>query len=506
MQDEIKSLKENNTRDLVEKPKGVKVVGGKWIFRIKEGIPRVEKPRYKARLVARGYSQREGVDFNEIYAPVVKHRSIRVVLSLVAHNNLELEQLDVKTAFLYGEIDETIYITQPECFVIGDAENNVCLLKKSLYSLKQSPRQWYKKFDEFMLKCGFNRSSYDWCIYYKFLDNDSVIYPLLYVDDMLIASDSMHLIDDLKKQLSSQFEMKDLGPANKILGMQIVKDRTKGTLFLNQTGYLTKLVNNVEMSDAKSVLIPIAHHFKLSTEQCPKNESEFDYMSKVPYANAVGCLMYAMVCTRPDLAHCVSMISRFMSKPGKAHWNAVKWVLIYVKGSLDKGLMFGTTNMDNNSDIITGYVDSHFAGCIDTRKSQTGYVFNVYGTVGSWKAGLQPVVTLSTTEAEFVAVTEVVKEALWLKGVLAELKHDQKCVKIGCDSQGVIHLSKHQVFHERSKHIDVKLHFVREVIETGAVAMVKIDTEENPADMLTKPVPSAKFQLCLGLISLLETG
>ncbi|CAM8905326.1 unnamed protein product [Rhodiola kirilowii] len=231
----------------------------------------------------------------------------------------------------------------------------------------------------------------------------------------------MQLISDLKEQLNAQFEMKDLGPAKKILGMQIVRDKGRGTLFLNQTDYLCNLVKKFDMSNAKSVLIPVAQHFKLNTEQCPKNESELEHMSSVPYANVVGCLMYSMVCTRPDIAHSVSMISRFMSKPGEAHWDAVKWVLRYVKGSVGKGLMFGKAIA--NSDIIMGFVDSNFAGCLDTQKSQTGCVFTVYRTTVIWKAGLQPLVTLLTTEAEFVAVTEAVKEALWLKGVLAELRH-----------------------------------------------------------------------------------
>ncbi|CAM9000483.1 unnamed protein product [Rhodiola kirilowii] len=213
MEEEFNSLKKNNTWKLVEKPAGVKLVGRKWVFKYKEGILGVEEPRYKARLVAKGFTQREGVDFNEIYSPVVKHRSIRVMLSLVAHFNLELEQLDVKTAFLHGDLEEPIYMTQPECFVAGNFDSTVCFLNKSLYGLKQSLRQWYKKFDEFMLSCDFKRSSYDWRIYFKFWENGSAVYLLLYVDDMLIASDDMHLIIDLMLQLNSQFEMKDLGPA-----------------------------------------------------------------------------------------------------------------------------------------------------------------------------------------------------------------------------------------------------------------------------------------------------
>ncbi|CAM8914155.1 unnamed protein product [Rhodiola kirilowii] len=264
---------------------------------------------------------------------------------------------------------------------------------------------------------------------------------------MTCSSDDMHLITDLKLQLNSQFEMKDLDTAKKILGMHIVRDRGKGTLFLNLSDYLSKLVKKFDMSDAKTVLIPLAHHFKLSNEQCPKAESDIEHMSKIPHANAVGCLMYSMACTRQDLAHGVSVVSRYMGNPGKAHWYAVKWLFRYIKGSLNKGLLFGQSNSEN--DTLVGFVNSDFTGSLDTRRSQTWYVFTVFGTAVSWKAGLQSMVTLSTTEAEFVAVTEAVKEALWLKGVLVELGQKQDCVKICCDSQGAIHLSKHQVFHER---------------------------------------------------------
>ncbi|CAM8981809.1 unnamed protein product [Rhodiola kirilowii] len=234
MNEEIDSLAKNETWDLVDGPKGQKLVGSKWIFKRKEGIPGVEKPRLKARLVAKGFTQQEGVDFIEIFSPVVKHRSIRVMLSIVAKFDLELEQLDVKTAFLHGKLDEIIYMRQPNGFVVGNKEEKVCLLKKSLYGLKQSPRLWYKRFDEFMITQGYCRSSYDCCIYVsKDQSGGTRVYLLLYVDDMLIANKSMKKIEKLKNQLSSEFEMKNLGPAQKILGMQIMRDMKKGYLFLH---------------------------------------------------------------------------------------------------------------------------------------------------------------------------------------------------------------------------------------------------------------------------------
>jgi hypothetical protein len=217
----------------VKLPKGDKTVGCKWIFKKKEGIPGVEDARFKARLVAKGYSQREGMDFNEVFSPVVRHSSIRVLLAMVALYDLELEQLDVKTAFLHGELEETIYMHQPEGFIVEGKEDHICQLRRSLYGLKQSPRQWYKRFDSFMIGHGYTRSSYDSCVYYRQLVDGSFFYLLLYVDDMLIAAKSMLEIKRLKSLLGDEIEMKDLSAVKKILGMEIHRDRKVGKLYLS---------------------------------------------------------------------------------------------------------------------------------------------------------------------------------------------------------------------------------------------------------------------------------
>jgi hypothetical protein len=238
MGEEIESLHKNQTWELVKPPKGQKIVGCKWVFKKKKGIPRVENARFKAQLVAKGYTQREGIDYNEVFSPVVKYSSIRVLLAMVAYFDLELEQLDVKTVFLHGELEEQIYMQQPEGFIVPNMEDQVCLLKKSLYGLKQSPRQWYKRFDMFMVSHGYTRSVCDSCVYHRKLMDGSYIYLLLYVDDMLIAAKSMFDIVELKRQLSGEFEMKDLGAAKKILGMEINRDRHARKLFLSQKNYI----------------------------------------------------------------------------------------------------------------------------------------------------------------------------------------------------------------------------------------------------------------------------
>ncbi|WJX42094.1 hypothetical protein P8452_29365 [Trifolium repens] len=472
MEEEMLSLEKNQTWKLVPLPKNKRVVGSKWVFKRKEGIPGVEAPRYKARLIAKGFTQVEGIDYNEIFSPVVKHCSIRVLMAIVNMYDLELEQMDVKTAFLHGELEETIYMQQPESFV--EDNSKVCLLKKSLYGLKQSPRQWYRRFDDFLLKTGFVRSNYDSCVYMMKKDEKIILYLLLYVDDILIASSDKHEIQQLKVKLNGEFEMKDLGNAKKILGMDIVRDRSKGVLFLSQHDYLKKVVERFRMSDSKVVNTPLGHHSKLSIKQCPQSEDEKEKMEGTPYASGVGSIMYGMVCSRPDLSYAISV----------------------------GGLKY--TRTDPGRDALEGYVDADYAGNVDTRKSLSGFVFTLFGTAVTWKANQQSVVALSTTQAEYIALVEGVKEAIWLKGMIGEMGISQGCVKIHCDSQSASHLANHQVYHERTKHIDIRLHFVRDMIETKEIMVEKIATEENPADMFTKSLPRAKFKHCLDLINFVE--
>ena len=250
---------------------------------------------------------------------------------MVVAENLHLEQLDVKTAFLHGDLEEDFYMIQPEGFIVQGQENLVYKLRKSLYGLKQAPRQWYKKFDSFMHRIGFKRCEADHCCRVKFFGNSYIIL-LLYVDDMLIVGSSIEEIHNLKKQLSKQFVMKDLGAAKQILGMRIIRDKVIGTLKLSQLEYVKKILNKFNMNEAKPVNTPLGGHFKLSKEQSSKMEKERDHMSKAPYALTIGSLMYAMVCTRPDIAHAVRVVSRFMNRPGKQHWEAVKWILRYLRG------------------------------------------------------------------------------------------------------------------------------------------------------------------------------
>ncbi|KAG8474867.1 hypothetical protein CXB51_031602 [Gossypium anomalum] len=399
MQEEMESLHKNKTWDLVKLPKGV--------------------------------------DFTDVFSPVVKHSSIRALLGIVTMHDLKLEQLDVKTAFLYGELEEDIYMQQPEGFTVSKKEDYVCLLKKSLYGLKQSPRQWYKRFDSFMTSHDFKRSSFDGCVYFKKNSDGSFVYLLLYVDDMLIAAKDKGEIKKVKAQLSEEFVMKDLGPAKKILGMEILRDRKASKLYLSQKGYIEKVLCRFNIQSAKPVSTPLAAHFRLSSALSPQSDDEIKYMSHVPYSSVVGSLMYAM---------------------------------------------FGRTE-----DGVIGYVDADFARDLDRRRSLTSYVF----TIG---------VAFTTTEAEYMAITEAYKEAIWLKGLFSELNDDLQISTVFCDSQSAIFLTKDQMFHERTKNIDVRYHFVRDIIARGDIVVSKISTHKNPADMMTKSLPITKFEHCLDLV------
>ena len=334
--------------------------------------------------------------------------------------------MDVKTAFLYGNLEENILMAQPEGFEEKGYKDYVCLLQKSLYGLKQSLRQWYRRFDQFMISNVYHMSKYDSCIYREIINSSGAVYLLLYVDDILIAGKHLSDIEKLKNLLKGKFEMKYLGSAKRILGIDIIRNRATGTLFLSQSRYISKVLERFQMMDSKPILTPLGAQFKLSNDMSPTSYADEVQMADIPYSQAVESLMYAMVCTRVDIAYAVSVMSRFMSNPGKLHWDAVKWIMRYLKGTLDHGLMYGKSKHEVCE--VRGYVDSDFAGEFDRRKSISGYLFMLDNCLISWKATLQHILALSSTEAEFIAATEAAKESMWLKGLLNELWLKQRTV------------------------------------------------------------------------------
>ena len=292
--------------------------------------------------------------------------------------------------------------------------------------------------------------------------------------------------------------MKDLGAAKQIFGMRIIRDKANGTLKLSQSEYVKKVFSRFNMNEAKPVNTLLGSHFKLSKEQSPKTEEEMDHMSKVPYASTIGSLMYAMVCTRPYIAHAVGVVSRFMSRPGKQHWEVVKWILRYLKGLSDTCFCFTGASLK-----LQGYVDADFTGDIDSRKSTTRFVFTLGGTAISQASNLQKIITLSTTETEYVAATEVGKKMIWLYGFLDELGKKQEMGILHSNSQSAIFLAKNSAFHSKSKHIYTKYHFIRYLVEDKLVILEKIYGSKNSTDMLTKGVTIEKLKLYAVSVGLL---
>ncbi|RVW92863.1 Retrovirus-related Pol polyprotein from transposon TNT 1-94 [Vitis vinifera] len=415
MKDEMKSMKDNGVWDLVELPKGVKPIGCKWIFKTKRDS-KGNIVRYKARLVAKGFTQKEGIDYKETFSPVSSKDSFRIIMALVAHYDLELHQMDVKTAFLNGNIDETIYMVQPENFESNDSKQLVCRLKRSIYGLKQASRQWYRKFDQVITSFGFKENTVDQCIYLKFSGSKFIIL-VLYVDDILLASSDVGLLHETKRFLSSKFDMKDLGNASFVLGIQIHRDRSRGILGLSQKAYIDKVLSRFGMSNCAPGDTPVAKGDKFSLHQCPKNELEKKDMERFPYASAIGSLMYAQVCTRPDIAYIVGMLGRYLSNPGMDHWKKAKRVMRYLQRTKDYML---TYRRSSHLEIV-GYSDSDFAGCLDSRRSTSGYIFMLAGGAVSWKSVKQTLIASSTMEAEFIACYEASNHGIWLRNFVTQL-------------------------------------------------------------------------------------
>ena len=319
-------------------PEGIRPIGCKWVFKTKrDSKGNIE--RYKARLVAKGFTQREGIDFKETFSPVSKKDSFRIIMALVAHMDLELHQMDVKTAFLNGDLMENVYMLQPEGFKAKGSEHLLCKLKKSIYGLKQASRQWYLKFHEVVSSYGFIENTADECIYVK-ISGSKFIILVLYVDDILLASSDIGLLRETKKFLSQNFEMKDLGDASFVIGIQISRDRSRGLLGLSQRAYIDRVLERFGMQGCAPGQAPIVKGDKFGQFQCPKNDLEKDKMKAIPYASAVGSIMYAQVCTRPDIAFVVGMLGRYLSNPGMNHWIAVKKVLRYLQRTKDFELTY----------------------------------------------------------------------------------------------------------------------------------------------------------------------
>ncbi|KAF5822598.1 putative RNA-directed DNA polymerase [Helianthus annuus] len=492
---EMEALMRNNTWELVDLPSGRKPIGCKWVYKIKYRS-NGEIERYKARLVAKGYNQREGIDFGETFSPVVKMVTIRCVLSLAVQYNWSLYQLDVNNAFLYGSISEDVYMTLPEGYYSKN-ESKVCKLVKSLYGLKQAPRKWNEKLTDVLLGIGFVQSSCDHSLYV--LSKPSVFVVLLvYVDDIIVTGNNDLEINKVKTLLSNNFQIKDLGILKYFLGLEVVYD--KSGLCLNQRKYCLELLAEFGYLGCKPVNTPI----ELSHVVNKRAESDRTELIDITnYQKLIGKLIYLSI-TRPDISYSVQYLSQFMYKPLTVHLKIALRLLRYLKLSPGKGLMF----KKSGSFDLSCYADSDWAKCLDTRKSVTGFCIFLGQNLVSWKSKKQSTVSRSTGEAEYRAMCSATCELVWIVNVLNEL--NVKCslpIQVFCDSSAAMSIAANPVFHERTKHFEIDLYFLREKVSNGFIVTTKVESEDQLADIFTKGLSITQHNgFCdrLGLLDLFK--
>ena len=478
---ELEVLKKFGVFEEVPQPKDRKIVGSKWVFRMKHG-PNGQIKWYKARVIAQGFSQVEGIDYNETFAPMTKFNSIRLLLALAACYDWEIHQMDVKSAFLNGELDEEIYMQPPPGYKA--APNTVWWLKKALYSLKQVSQEWYKTFSSKLKTLSFTCIQADHCVFYKNIDGHDLIIAV-YVDDNLILSDSLDLVNKTKKELSSRFEMTDLGDINWILNMEVTRDRPKWTIRLSQSQYIENILERHGMADCKPAATPMEVNLKLEK----LNAAEVDVTE---YQQLIGSLMYGSLGTHFNITHEVGILSCHNHTPGKQHHTAVKQVFRYLRGASDHDVLFNGKSSVEGPNI---YSDADWAGNPINRKSISGYTAILFGAANSWSSKKQSIVTLSSTEAEYIAAACATQEATWIQTFLSEIGHPLgKPIPLYVDNQSAIKLIQNPVAHDRMKHIDIKYHFIRDTQAQGIIKVEYCPTEHQVADVLTKPLSHEKHK------------
>ncbi|KAJ9561918.1 hypothetical protein OSB04_007078 [Centaurea solstitialis] len=493
MKAEMQSMYDNQVWELTDLPQHCRAVGRKWVFKKKTDMDG-NVHTFKARLVAKGFTQTHGIDYDETFSPVAMLKSIRILMAISAYFNYEIWQMDVKTAFLNGKLTEDVYMEQPEGFEDPKNPNKVCKLLKSIYGLKQASRSWNLHFDERIKEFGFAKSEFKPCVYTKFTGS-IVTFLVFYVDDILLIGNDVPTLQSVKSWLSKCFQMKDLREAAYILGIKIYRNRSKRLIGLSQSTYIDKILKKFRMDESKKGFIPMQHGIVLSKTQCPVSSQDQDKMKSVPYASAIGSIMYAMLCTRPDVAYSVSVTSKYQQNPGEPHWVAVKNILKYLRRTKDMFLVFGGSEDEIS---VIGYSDASFQTDRDDFRSQSGYVFTLNGGAISWKSSKQDTIADSTTEAEYIAASDAAKEAVWLRNFLSDLRvvaSVSRPIDIFCDNSGAVAQAKEPRGHHKSRHVLRKYHLIREIIGRGDVRICKIPTEDNVADPLTKPLARVKHEV-----------
>nr|AAZ28935.1 polyprotein [Phanerochaete chrysosporium RP-78] len=484
MQREYDQLTKLGCWDLVDLPAGRKAIGCKWVYRIKRNFSGAII-KYKARLVAQGFSQVPGVDYDETYAPVMRPESLHILAAIAVILNLEWDIENAVGAYLNSQLKLTIYMRQPEGF--DDGSGRVCKLNLALYGLKQSGREWNLLLDEFLRGIGFRASSVDPCVYLR-IDEGSPTFLAVHVDDFSLFAKTREIMDKLKGELSSRFEMTDLGPVRQILGYEVIRERDQRTLMLRQAAYIRKVLDRFNMADSNPVSVPMDPNTRLQkTPDAPPPD--------FPYREAVGSLMYAAVGTRPDISYAVQTLSQFCERPSTAHWTALKRVLRYLKGTAEWGIIYKAPEAQTTPIEVVGYSDADWGANPDDQKSISGYVFLLGGAPVCWASRKQKSVALSSMEAEYMAGSTAASQALWCRMLLEELGFAQpNPTLLYMDNQSALALARNTGTQGRAKHIDIRYHFLRDKISSKEISVAHCPGEDNPADIFTKPLARQKFE------------
>ncbi|UYV80580.1 hypothetical protein LAZ67_19000797 [Cordylochernes scorpioides] len=477
MNEEMNSLTENDVYECTTLPPGQKPIDCKWVLKTKLNS-KGEITRYKARLVAKGFAQKKGIDYEETFSPVARHDTIRTLLAIAANEDLKLVQFDIKTAFLYGDLQDQIYIKQPEGF--NNGTDLVWKLKKSLYRLKQSPRCWNQKIVNFMKERCLKESTADPCLFFR-KTNDHLLIIAIYVDDGIIAGTNEQEIKEFLDELMFSFKITS-EPLNYFLGIEIERQPDE-SIFINQKAYIKRILEKFNMSQANKVGTPT------DNSTVP---GEAEILENVPFREAIGSLMHLSCLTKPDITFALNKVSQKLAAPTKYDWEAVKRIFKYLVGTTEYGIMY---QKGHKVGVLESFSDADFAGDPETRRSTSGVVCKLAGGAISWLSQKQRSVSLSTTEAELVAASNTAKEVIWLNRLFSEISplKEQPIIKV--DNASTIKLIKNPEFHKRTKHIEVRHYFVREKYQEGIFNVEHISGKDQVADIMTKGLPKPRFQM-----------
>ena len=492
--EEIKTAMALKAWDLVEKPDNVRAIDGKWIPTIKTDI-KGNFVKRKARWVARGFQQVKGVDYDQTYSATVRPDTTRLLLAIAAREGWTVHQMDVVVAYLNAQQKQyQIYLKQPKGFEHG--HNLYCRMDKGLYGLKQSGNLWFDEATGTIKKIGLEQSKYDPAL---FFDRKKKLYITLYVDDFKAICPNPNTIKWFMKEFGSVYKLKDLGPASNYLGMEIVQDKEKGIIKVTQRRYLQHILEKFKMQDCKPAPTPMEEGLKLmkADKDCVCNAED-----RTRYQELEGSLMHLSVQTRPDITQAVNKLGQLSSNPTKTHWTALCHVVRYLKGTLDYGLLYGT----NSSLVLEPWTDSSWGDDPNDARSTHGYIFKLAGGPISWKSQKQHSVALSSAEAEYVGESHCGTIIEWFRGLLQELDIPgtvpDEPTQMYCDNQAAIGMAEKAQFNKKTKHIAIRYHYVRDLVQNGVIEMVFVPTDEMIADAMTKPVGKVKFKRFLSALNM----